>query len=196
MDSPASALLPDRVCASFHAQSATAGPYRGIDCIMGILLDVIAVALIALGLAGAIIPTVPGIPMIFIGIWLLAGVDHYHHLGYGWLICIAAVGAVGLTIDLLAGALGVKRVGASKQAVLGALCGTIVGLFFGLPGLLLGPFLGAVLGELAAGSSVLRSTNVGVSAWLGLIFGTIVKLVSSVMMVAILAAAWWWNRIP
>jgi hypothetical protein len=92
---------------------------------MGILLDVIAVALIALGLAGAIIPTVPGIPMIFIGIWLLAGVDHYHHVGYGWLICIAAVGAVGLTIDLLAGALGVKRVGASKQAVLGALCGTV-----------------------------------------------------------------------
>jgi uncharacterized protein YqgC (DUF456 family) len=163
---------------------------------MGILLDVIAVALIALGLAGAIIPTVPGIPMIFIGIWLIAGIDHYHHLGYGWLICIAAVGAVGLTIDLLAGALGVKRVGASKQAVLGALFGTVVGLFFGLPGLLLGPFLGAVLGELAAGSGVLRSTNVGVSAWLGLIFGTIVKLVSSVMMVAILAAAWWWNRIP
>jgi uncharacterized protein YqgC (DUF456 family) len=196
MDSQASALLPDRLCASFHAQSAAGGPYRGIDCIMGILLDVIAVALIALGLASAIIPTVPGIPMIFIGIWLIAGVDHYHHLGYGWLICIAAVGAVGLTIDLLAGALGVKRVGASKQAVLGALFGTVVGLFFGLPGLLLGPFLGAVLGELAAGSSVLRSTNVGVSAWLGLIFGTIVKLVSSVMMVAILAAAWWWNRIP
>jgi uncharacterized protein YqgC (DUF456 family) len=171
-------------------------PYRGIDCIMGILLDVIAIALIALGLAGAIIPTVPGIPMIFIGIWLIAGVDHYHHLGYGWLICIAAVGAVGLTIDLLAGALGVKRVGASKQAVLGALFGTVVGLCFGLPGLLLGPFLGAVLGELAAGSSVLRSTSVGISAWLGLIFGTIVKLVSSVMMVAILAAAWWWNRVP
>jgi uncharacterized protein YqgC (DUF456 family) len=167
-----------------------------MNCIMGTLLDVIAIVLIALGLAGAIVPTVPGIPMIFIGIWLIAGVDHYRHLGYGWLICIAAVGAVGLTIDLLAGALGVKRVGASKQAVLGALFGTIVGLCFGLPGLLFGPFLGAVLGELAAGSSVLRSTHVGISAWLGLIFGTIVKLVSSLMMVAILGAAWWWNRVP
>ena len=163
---------------------------------MAILLNVIAVVLIALGLAGALIPTVPGIPMIFIGIWLLAGIDHYHHLGYGWLICIEAVGAVGLTIDLLAGVLGVKRVGASKRAVLGALLGTVVGLCFGLPGLLLGPFLGAVLGELAAGSTVLRSTNVGIGAWLGLIFGTIVKLVSSLMMVAILGAAWWWNRVP
>jgi uncharacterized protein len=161
-----------------------------------ILLDVVAVALIALGLVGALIPTVPGIPLIFIGIWLIAGIDHYHHLGYGWLIGIAALGAVGMTIDLLAGVLGAKRVGASRQAVLGALLGTIIGLFFGLPGVLLGPFLGAVLGELTAGSSVLRSTNVGIGAWLGLIFGTIVKLASSLMMIALFGAAWWWNRAP
>jgi uncharacterized protein YqgC (DUF456 family) len=159
-----------------------------------ILLDVVAVALIALGLVGALIPTVPGIPLIFIGIWLIAGIDHYHHLGYGWLIGIAALGAVGMTIDLLAGVLGAKRVGASRQAVLGALLGTIIGLFFGLPGVLLGPFLGAVLGELTAGSSVLRSTNVGIGAWLGLIFGTIVKLASSLIMIALFGAAWWWNR--
>ena len=86
--------------------------------------------------------------------------------------------------------------GASKQAILGALFGTVVGLFFGLPGLLLGPFLGSVLGELTAGSSVLRSTNVGINAWLGLIFGTMVKLASSLMMVALLGTAWWWNRAP
>jgi uncharacterized protein YqgC (DUF456 family) len=139
---------------------------------------------------------VPGIPLILAGIWLIAGVDHYRHLGLWWLIGIAAVGAIGLTIDLLASALGVKRVGASKQAVSGALVGTVIGLFLGLPGLLLGPFVGAVLGELAAGSSVLRSTNVGVSAWFGLIFGTIIKLVSSLMMVALFGAGWWWNHGP
>jgi uncharacterized protein len=158
------------------------------------LLDVVAIALIALGFVGAVLPTVPGIPLIFIGIWLIAGIDHYHHLGAGWLICIGVVGAVGLAVDLLAGVLGVKRVGASKQAVMGALFGTVIGLCFGLPGLLLGPFLGSVLGELTAGSSVLRSTNVGLSAWLGLIFGTIVKLVASLVMVAMLGTAWWWNR--
>ena len=163
---------------------------------MGSCWNVIAAVLIALGLVGAIIPTVPAIPLIFIGIWLIARIDHYHHLGFWWLIGIAAVGTVGLTIDLLAGALGAKRMGASKQAVLGALVGTVIGLFFGLPGLFLGSFLGAVLGELIAGSSVLRSTNVGISAWLGLIFGTIVKLVSSLMMVALFGAAWWWNRNP
>jgi|SRR5450631_605683 uncharacterized protein YqgC (DUF456 family) len=161
---------------------------------MHIFLYVIAIALMVVGLAGAIVPALPGIPLIFAGIWLIAGVDHYQHLGLWWLIGIAAVGAVGLTLDLLAAALGAKRAGASKQAVWGALVGTVIGLFFGLPGLLLGPFFGAVLGELSAGNSVLRSTHVGVSAWIGLIFGTIVKLVSSLVMVLLLGAGWWWNR--
>jgi uncharacterized protein len=163
---------------------------------MHILLYLIAAALIVSGLIGAMVPALPGIPLIFGGIWLIAVVDHYHHLGLWWLLGIGGVGALGLTLDLLASALGVKRVGASQQAVWGALVGTVIGLFFGLPGLLLGPFLGAVLGELTAGNSVLRSTHVGVSAWIGLFFGTIIKLVSSLIMVALFGAGWWWNRGP
>jgi uncharacterized protein YqgC (DUF456 family) len=159
------------------------------------ILYVIAGALVLTGLVGAVVPAVPGIPLIFAGIWLIARVDQYRHVGPWWLAGIALVGVVGLTIDLVAGALGAKRVGASQRAVWGALLGTLVGLFFGLPGLLLGPFLGAVLGELAAGSSILRSTHVGASAWIGLIFGTMIKLVASVMMVALLGAGWWWNRL-
>ena len=161
---------------------------------MDTFLYVIAAALIVAGLVGAILPALPGIPLIFGGIWLIAGVDHYHHLGLWWLLGIAIVGAVGMTIDLLAGALGAKRAGASRRALWGALLGTAIGLFFGLPGLLLGPFFGALLGELSAGNSILRSTHVGMGAWVGLIFGTIIKLVSSLTMVALLGAAWWWNR--
>ena len=163
---------------------------------MNILLFAIAAALILVGLAGAIVPAWPGIPLIFGGIWLIAGVDHYRHLGLWWLVSIGVVGGIGLTMDLLAAALGAKRVGASKRAVWGALAGTLIGLLFGLPGLLLGPFLGAVLGELSAGNSPLRSTQVGMGAWLGLILGTIVKLASSWMMVALFCAGWWWNRGP
>jgi uncharacterized protein YqgC (DUF456 family) len=161
---------------------------------MTILLEVIGAVLIAAGLIGAIVPALPGIPLIFGGIWLMAGADGYHHLGLGWLLGIALVGAVGLTCDLLAGAVGAKRMGASKRAVVGALAGTVIGIFFGLPGLLIGPFLGAVLGELSAGNSIQRSTEVAVGAWIGLIFGTIIKLVSSVVMVALFGAGWWWNR--
>ncbi len=162
--------------------------------VLYIVLDVVAALLIIAGLAGAIVPALPGIPMIFAGIWIIAAVDHYHHLGTGWLISIAVVGVIGIAMDLLAGALGAKRVGASPRAVWGALLGTVIGLFLGLPGLLLGPFVGAVLGELAAGNSVLRSTHVGIGTWIGLIFGTLIKLVVSLIMVALLGAAWWWNR--
>jgi len=158
------------------------------------LLEVIGAVLIVSGLVGAILPVLPGIPLIFGGIWMISGADEYRHVGMWWLIGIALVGAVGLTFDLLAGALGAKRVGAGKRAVAGALAGTVIGVFFGLPGLLIGPFLGAVLGELTAGNSIRRSTEVGVGAWIGLLFGTVIKLVSSIMMVALFGAAWWWNR--
>jgi uncharacterized protein YqgC (DUF456 family) len=158
------------------------------------ILYVVSAVLVAAGLIGAILPALPGIPLILGGIWLAAGVDHYKHLGFWWLLGIAIVGVVGMTMDFLAGALGAKRVGASARAVWGAVLGTVIGLFFGLPGLLLGPFLGAMLGELAAGNSILRSTHVGINAWIGLIFGTMIKLVASVTMVALFGAAWWWNR--
>jgi len=161
---------------------------------MDVLLYVIAACLIVAGLFASIMPSLPGIPLVFGGIWIIAAGDRYHHVGVGWLLGIAFVGAVGLSLDLLAGALGAKRAGASPRAVLGTLFGTFVGLFFGLPGLLFGPFLGAVAGELSAGASILRSTHVGISTWIGMIFGTIMKLVASVTMVSMLAAAWWWNR--
>jgi len=161
---------------------------------MDIALSLIAGALIIVGLFGAIVPAMPGIPLIFGGIWLLGGVDQYRHLGLWWLVGIAVIGAVAMVIDLLSGTLGAKRVAASRQAIVGAFLGTLIGVFFGLPGLLFGPFLGAVAGELAAGNSVLRSAHVGVGTWIGLLFGTLVKLVASLMMVAMAGAGWWWNR--
>ncbi len=161
---------------------------------MNTILYVASAVLVAAGLIGAMLPALPGIPLIFGGIWLAAGVDHYKHLGLWWLMGIAMIGVLGMTMDLLAGALGAKRVGASARAMWGAVIGSVIGLFFGFPGLLLGPFLGALLGELAAGNSILRSTHVGVNAWIGLIFGTLIKLVASVTMVALFGAAWWWNR--
>jgi uncharacterized protein YqgC (DUF456 family) len=159
-----------------------------------LLLNIIAAVLVIVGLAGAMVPMLPGIPLIFGGLWTAAAADHYRHVGTGWLIAIACIAALGLALDFGAAALGAKRIGASPQAVSGALIGTIVGLFFGLPGLLFGPFVGALLGELSAGRNLQRSTHVGVAAWIGLIFGTVVKLAASIMMVVLFAAAWWWNH--
>ncbi|HEX3603949.1 MAG TPA: DUF456 domain-containing protein [Steroidobacteraceae bacterium] len=160
---------------------------------MHVFLYVVAAALILVGLAGAVVPMLPGIPIIFGGIWLIAAVDHYQHVGSGWLIGIGIIAAVGLILDFAAAALGAKRVGASAQAIAGALIGTVVGLFLGIPGLIFGPFVGALIGEYLAGRTLERSAHVGIATWAGLVFGTLMKLAASIMMVVLFAAAWWWN---
>jgi uncharacterized protein YqgC (DUF456 family) len=149
----------------------------------------LAALLIIGGLAGSILPALPGIPMVFGGIWLAAAVDNYRHLGLWWLLIIGALGAAGVIIDFVASALGARRVGASKRALWGASIGTVVGMFFGIPGLLFGPFIGALAGELSSGNSVLRSAHVGVGTWIGLLVGTLVKLVLSFVMVGLFGVA-------
>lgn len=157
---------------------------------MDIALYLLSAVLIVGGLAGAVLPALPGIPMIFGGIWLAAAVDEYRHLGLWWLLAIGTLAALGVIVDFIAGTLGAKRVGASKRALWGAGLGTFLGMFFGIPGLIFGPFLGALVGELASGTSVLRSTHVGISTWLGLLFGALLKLVISFVMIGLFGVAW------
>ena len=154
-----------------------------------IALYVLAALLMIGGLAGNILPALPGIPMIFGGIWLAAAVDQYRHLGTWWLVVIGVLGAIGVALDFVAASLGAKRVGASRRAIWGAGIGTVVGMFFGLAGLIAGPFVGALLGELASGTSVLRSAHVGLSTWFGMLVGTLVKLVMSFVMLGMFAFA-------
>jgi uncharacterized protein YqgC (DUF456 family) len=156
---------------------------------MDIALYVLAALLIVGGLVGAVLPVLPGIPMIFGGIWLVAAVDGYRHLGLWWLLIIGALGTLGVIVDFVAGTLGAKRVGASQRALWGAAVGTLLGMFFGIPDLLFGPFRGALAGELASGTSVLRSAHVGIGTWLGLLFGTLVKLVLSFVMIGLFGVA-------
>lgn len=156
---------------------------------MDIALYLLAALLMIGGLAGTVLPVLPGIPMIFGGIWLAAAVDGYRHLGTGWLLALGALAVLGVAVDFVAGTLGAKRVGASPRALWGATLGTVVGMFLGIPGLILGPFVGALLGELSAGTSVLRSAHVGAGTWIGLLAGTLVKLVISFLMVGLFALA-------
>jgi len=142
-------------------------------------------ALVGVGIAGTVLPMLPGVPMIFIGLWLGAWIDGYQRVGVFTLVLLGVLVALSLVIDFAASALGAKRVGASPRAISGALIGSVVGLFFGLPGLLLGPFVGAVLGELSMQRSVGQATKVGIATWLGLLFGTLAKLALACTMVGV-----------
>lgn len=161
-----------------------------MDPVVLILLWLAVVALVAIGLAGAVLPALPGVPLVFAGLWLGAWIDDYSRVGVSTLVVLGVLVVIAVLIDFLASALGAQRVGASRQAIWGSVLGSMVGLFFGLPGIILGPFVGAVVGELSARSGVSQAANVGLATWLGLLFGTIAKLALSLAMLGIFLFAY------
>ncbi len=159
-------------------------------------LYVLSGALILIGLLGTFLPVLPGMPLIFGGMLLAAWVGDFQVIG-GWtLVVLGLMSLLALSIDLVASALGAKRVGASGKAVLGAALGTLFGLFFGIPGLLVGPFIGAVVGELIHRRvynqhSIGEAAKVGAATWIGLAVGTALKLAVAFTMLGIFALAIW-----
>ncbi|HET6906900.1 MAG TPA: DUF456 domain-containing protein [Rhodanobacteraceae bacterium] len=156
---------------------------------LAILWYVIAGALIAIGLIGTVLPVLPGVPIMFGGMWLAAWAGHYERVGIATLVLLGILAAISIALDFIAGTLGAKRVGASARAQWGAFLGAVSGIFFGIPGLILGPFIGAVIGQIASGSGVEHSTRVGIATWIGLLFGTIAKLALSFTMLGIFVFA-------
>ena len=160
---------------------------------MTTLLWLLALLLVLVGLAGAVLPVLPGVPMVFIGLWLAAWIEDYTRIGAWTLGLLGALTLLSIIVDFLASALGAKRVGASPRAVWGAMVGSVVGIFFGLPGLLIGPFAGAVLGELTARGGWAQAAEVGMATWMGLLLGTLAKLALSLTMIGLFALAYWIN---
>jgi len=153
------------------------------------LLWILAVVLVVAGIAGTVLPAMPGPIVVFAGILLGAWIDDFAHVGAGWLLVFAALTAVTYAVDFASSALGAKRLGASREAMWGAIAGTLVGLFFGLPGLVLGPFVGAVLGELWARRDLREAGRVGLGTWLGMVVGGAVQIALVLAMAGLFAAA-------
>ncbi|AXQ31226.1 DUF456 domain-containing protein [Solimonas sp. K1W22B-7] len=156
-----------------------------MDAALSPWLWIVVLLLVGVGLAGTVLPMLPGVPMIFIGLWLAAWIDGYERVGGLTMGLLGVLTLLSVVIDFAASAMGAKRVGASPRAIWGAAIGSIVGLFFGLPGLLLGPFVGAVAGELSAQKTAGQATRVGIATWLGLLFGTLAKIALSFAMIGV-----------
>lgn len=152
---------------------------------MSVLAWVIAIVLVLAGLAGLVLPALPGPLLLFAGLLVAAWAEGFVHVGAGTLLTLGIMAALASLADFVAGAFGASRYGASPRSVLGAALGAIVGLFFGLPGLLLGPFIGALLGELSARRDLLAAGRAGWGATLGLILGTAAKLALGFAMVGL-----------
>ncbi|WP_342315608.1 DUF456 domain-containing protein [Lysobacter sp. FW306-1B-D06B] len=154
------------------------------------LYYVLAGLLILVGIAGTVLPALPGLPLVFAGMLLAAWAGDFREVGWVVLVILGLLTVLSIGIDFLATAVGAKRVGASKLAVAGAMIGTFAGLFFGPIGLFAGPFVGALGGELIHGREVRRATKVGFGTWLGIVFGVVLKLGLAFAMLGLFAAAW------
>ena len=150
-----------------------------------IVLWLLAIALIVIGLAGLVLPALPGPPLLFAGLLFAAWAEDFVYIGAGTLTALGILTVVAYLVDFIAGAFGAKRYGASNRAVIGAAIGAIVGIFFGLAGVLLGPFVGAVIGELSTQRGLHAASRAGVGATLGLIIGAAAKLAIGFTMVGV-----------
>jgi uncharacterized protein YqgC (DUF456 family) len=154
---------------------------------------VIGALLVAVGLAGTLLPILPGVPLVFAGLVVAAWADGFHRVGTVTLVILGVLTVIAVALDFAASSLGAKKAGASRQAMLGAGIGAIVGIFFGLPGLVFGPFVGAVVGELVAHRELLRAGKAGLGTWLGLLLGSVAKLTLAFLMVGVFATAYLLN---
>lgn len=140
-----------------------------------------------IGLLGTIYPALPGLGLMFAGSWLLAYAGDYQIIGSGTLFALGFFAAVGTATDYIAGMLGAKFTGASKTAVYGSLIGGIFGAFFSIPGMLLGPLLGAAIGEFWARRDLFKAGKVGIGTFIGFILGVVAKIGCAVAIVLTLA---------
>ena len=151
------------------------------------MLWIAATLLVAFGVAGTVLPGLPGIPLVLVGLVVGAWIDDFAYVGRGTLMVIALLALLGTAVEFAASALGAKRAGAHRRAVIGAAIGALVGVFFSLPGILIGPFAGAVIGELSVRGGLARAGRIGLATWLGMLLGGVAKIAIVISMIAVFA---------
>jgi uncharacterized protein len=171
--------------------AAGGGRRAGVDSArMSAVWLVIGVLLIVVGLAGLLLPMLPGMPLVFLGALAIAAADGFTRVGYLSLGLIAVLAIAGSVLDHVAGVLGAKRGGASRWGLAGAVIGLIVGLPFGLPGLVLGPALGAAVLEFARDQELRRAARASTGVLIGFVLGTVVKYAIACVILGILLLAY------
>jgi len=150
-----------------------------------IILWIIGVLLTLSGLSGLLLPVLPGAPLLFAGLFCAAWAENFRYVGLWTLLLLGGMGALTYLVEFAASAFGVKKYGGSNRAMIGALLGGIIGVFMGLPGILLGPFAGAVIGELSLQRSMDQAGRAGFGTVVGMAIGVAGKLAIGITMVGI-----------
>ncbi len=156
---------------------------------MDAVLWTLAVVLILVGIAGTLLPALPGAALVFAGLLLGAWIDDFTRVSVLTVVVLGVLTVVSWVVDYLAGILGAKRIGATHQAVIGAAIGTVLGIFSGLWGLLFMPLAGAAIGEYLAVRDHVQAGRVGVATWVGMLLGAAFKVAIAFLMIGVFVAA-------
>ncbi len=152
-------------------------------------LWIVSILLILVGIAGTVLPALPGVPLIFGGVVLAAWIDDFQRINVWTVVVLGVLTVIAIIVDYVAAALSAKRAGASRQGIIGAMIGTLAGIFTGLWGLLFMPLVGAAIGEVIAHKDVFRAGKVGAATWFGLLVATALKLAIAFTMIGAFIAA-------
>ncbi len=154
------------------------------------LLWIVAIGLIVVGVAGTVLPGVPGVIAVFGGMLLAAWIDGFTRVGWVTVVVLGVLTALAFAADIIGSLLGAKRVGASRLALAGAALGALAAFPFGFFGLLLGPFIGAVTGEFITQQRLDVAARVGFGTWVGLAVGSLAKLALLFAMLGVFATSY------
>lgn len=150
-----------------------------------IILWIFSALFIITGLVGLIIPVIPGPIILLGGLVMAAWAENFFFVGPMIITILTILAILAHALDFLAGAMGVKRFGASRKAAFGAAMGAVFGIFFGFIGMLIGPFIGALIGELAVSKNIHTAGLAGIGAWLGMMVGAAAKMAIGFSMVGL-----------
>ena len=150
-----------------------------------LILWIIGTILTVTGLSGLLLPIVPGAPLLFMGLLFGAWAEDFSYIGVWTLLLLAIMAALTYVVEFAASILGVKKYGGSNRAMIGAALGGFVGLFMGIPGILVGPFVGAVIGELSLQRRLDEASRAGFGTVVGLALGVAGKLAIGIAMIGL-----------
>jgi len=156
------------------------------------LVNFLVVLLLLVGLVGSVVPALPGTILIFAGALLHAVTYGFEPIGPWRLGLLGVLTLLAYALDYAAGALGVRKFGGSGWATAGAVVGAIVGLFFSLPGLILGPLVGAIVAEYAYTRKLETSARAALGTVVGLLVGAVAKVGIGLVMIG-LVLFWVWR---
>jgi uncharacterized protein YqgC (DUF456 family) len=161
-----------------------------VEPVLRVLGWILSGLLVLGGIAGVIVPVLPGALLVLAGLVLAAALDSFERVGWITLAVLGVLALASAAVDAGASIFGARRMKASPAALYGAALGTVAGLMFGIPGVVLGPFIGAVTGELIAKRDLLQAGRVGLGTWLGILLSTVLRAAIVCIMVGLFLATY------